>query len=64
VGCRFHDQSLRTYARQIAKRSAGGHIVVIDGALSRNEEKFLRELDASVVRQDLPTFATELAGLL
>jgi hypothetical protein len=38
--------------------------VVIDGELSRNEEKFLRELDASVVRQDLPSFAAELAELL
>ncbi len=64
LGCRFHDQSLRTYARQIAKRSAGGHVVVIDGTLSKNEEKFLRELDASVVRQDLPSFAAELAELL
>jgi hypothetical protein len=64
MGCRFHDQSLRTYARQIAKRSGGDHVVVIDGELSRNEEKFMRELDASVVRRDLPGFATELAELL
>ena len=46
------------------KRSGGGHVVVINGALSKNEEKFLRELDASVVRQDLPAFAAELAELL
>ncbi len=64
LGCRFHDQTLRTYARQLAKRSAGGHVAVVDGALSRNELRFLEELDASVIRQDLGTFAAELAELL
>jgi hypothetical protein len=64
LGCRFHDQALRTYARQIAKRSGGGHVVVIDGELSRNEERFMQELDASVIRRDLAGFAAELAELL
>ena len=29
LGCRFDDQLLRTYARQIAKRSAGPHVAVL-----------------------------------
>ena len=64
VGCRFHDQTLRTYARQIAKRSGGGHVAVVDGALSRNEEKFLAELAVSVIRRDLGGFVAELSELL
>ncbi len=64
LGCRFHDQTLRSYARQIAKRSAGGHIVVIDGSLSRMEQKFIQELGASVIQQDLGAFATELVTTL
>ncbi|MDR3536334.1 MAG: SIR2 family protein [Acetobacteraceae bacterium] len=64
LGCRFHDQTLRTYARQIAKRSAGAHVVVVDSELSRNEQKFLEELGASVVQHDLAAFAMELADNL
>ena len=53
VGCRFHDQMLRTYARQISKRSAGRHVAVVETAkLTRNEAKFLAEIGATVV--DLP----------
>ncbi len=45
LGCRFDDQMLRTYARQITKRSAGGHVAVVDMAtLSRNEGRFLSEI--------------------
>ncbi len=41
LGCRFHDQMLRTYARQIMKRSSGPHFAIADvGALTRNEAKF------------------------
>jgi hypothetical protein len=48
MGCRFHDQLLRTYARQIAKRSRGPHFVVIDPAgLTRNERRFVDELGMS-----------------
>jgi len=44
LGCRFNDQLLRTYARQIIKRSATRHYVVIDGdTLSKNEMRFLAE---------------------
>lgn len=42
IGCRFHDQLLRTYARQIAKRSAPPHYVITEPqALTRNERRFL-----------------------
>ena len=42
VGCRFHDQLLRTYARQIMKRSTTTHHAIVDpAALTKNELKFL-----------------------
>ncbi|MBI5311546.1 MAG: SIR2 family protein [Methylocystis sp.] len=42
VGCRFHDQLLRTYARQIMKRSTTTHHAIVDPAvLTKNELKFL-----------------------
>jgi hypothetical protein len=45
IGCRFHDQLLRNYARQIAKRSRGPHYVVVDPAgLTRNEQWFVDQL--------------------
>ncbi|MGY3443097.1 hypothetical protein ACVW17_003098 [Bradyrhizobium sp. USDA 4473] len=44
VGCRFNDQLLRSYARQVIKRSANTHYAIVDlDALSRNELRFLRE---------------------
>lgn len=53
IGCRFHDQMLRTYARQISKRSAGTHVAVVEVAkLTKNELKFLAEIGCEVV--DLP----------
>jgi len=42
LGCRFHDQLLRTYARQITKRSTTTHhAVVAPETLTKNELKFL-----------------------
>jgi SIR2-like domain len=42
IGCRFHDQLLRTYARQVTKRSGARHYAIVDpAALTRNEVKFL-----------------------
>ncbi len=42
VGCRIHDQLLRTYARQIMKRSTTTHHAIVDPAvLTKNELKFL-----------------------
>lgn len=53
IGCRFHDQMLRTYARQITKRSAGAHVVVAEVAkVTKNEMKFFAEMGLEVV--DLP----------
>ena len=42
LGCRFHDQLLRTYGRQITKRSATTHhAIVTPDLLTKNELKFL-----------------------
>jgi hypothetical protein len=41
IGCRFNDQLLRTYARQVTKRSSTLHYVIVEPeTLSRNEIKF------------------------
>lgn len=41
IGCRFNDQLLRTYARQISKRSASRHYVIVEPTLiSKNELRF------------------------
>ncbi|MBF0165985.1 MAG: SIR2 family protein [Alphaproteobacteria bacterium] len=52
LGCRFHDQIERNFARQIIKRSAEGHMAVIAGELTRNEARFLDEQGVS--RLDMP----------
>src|SRR5271157_1567347 len=42
IGCRFHDQLLRTYARQITKRSAAPHYAIVEPkALTKNERRFI-----------------------
>jgi hypothetical protein len=42
IGCRFNDQLLRTYARQITKRSAAQHYAIVEPqTLSKNELRFL-----------------------
>lgn len=41
IGCRFHDQLLRTYARQVSKRSSGQHFAIVDpDTLTKNELRF------------------------
>ncbi|PCK83565.1 hypothetical protein CPT32_28490 [Rhizobium sophoriradicis] len=41
IGCRFNDQMLRTYARQITKRSNAPRLAVLDAAaLTNNERRF------------------------
>ncbi|WP_431855140.1 SIR2 family protein [Azospirillum sp.] len=52
LGCRFDAEIQRTFARQIAKRSSDRHWAVIEGALSKNEARFL-ELH-NIARVDLP----------
>src|SRR6266567_1271166 len=42
IGCRFNDQLLRTYARQITKRSSALHYAIVEPeTLSKNELRFL-----------------------
>jgi SIR2-like domain len=42
LGCHFHDQLLRSYARQITKRSATPHYVIVEPeTLSKNELRFI-----------------------
>ena len=60
LGCRFDDQMLRIYARQIAKRSAPGHIALLSGPLSRMESRFIDEM--GIRRLDLS--AEAVADLL
>ncbi|MEO5374109.1 MAG: SIR2 family protein [Alphaproteobacteria bacterium] len=58
LGCRFHDQILRGYARQIMKRSAGPHFALLPSDLTANERRFLDEQGIEplfVGLDDLPT---------
>jgi hypothetical protein len=42
IGCRFNDQLLRTYARQITKRSSTTHYAIVEPeTLTKNELRFL-----------------------
>jgi hypothetical protein len=52
LGCRFNHQLTRTYARQIMKRSSDKHWAVIDGPLTRMEQKFIAE--QNITRIDMP----------
>ena len=63
LGCRFHDQMLRTYARQIMKRSAGPHFAVVNAeTLTRNEAKFLVENAIAPIVTPLEEVAATLIG--
>ncbi|MBA3039005.1 MAG: SIR2 family protein [Alphaproteobacteria bacterium] len=63
LGCRFHDQMLRTYARQILKRSKGPHYAVMTGeALTRNERRFLTENGITLVDMPLHQAVDLLVG--
>lgn len=63
VGCRFHDQMLRTYARQIMKRSAGPHFAIVEAAaLTRNEAKFLADQDIRTIDLPLDAAVDALVG--
>lgn len=58
IGCRFNDQLLRTYARQITKRSADAHYALVEPAsLSRNELRFLVEQGLTPLAIALPRAA-------
>lgn len=63
LGCRFHDQMLRTYAKQISKRSAGPHFAVVDVAGStKNEMKFYALHDITVLDLPLARAAALIVG--
>lgn len=63
LGCRFHDQMLRTYARQIVKRSAGPHACVADLAtLTVNERRFLAAEGIALIDLPLAEAVQVLAG--
>ncbi|POF33863.1 SIR2 family NAD-dependent protein deacylase [Roseibium marinum] len=59
LGCRFHDQLLRTYARQIMKRSTGPHYAILDPAdtLTRNEVRFLAAQEIVPISASVDTAA-------
>ena len=52
LGCRFNNQLTRTYARQVMKRSSDKHWAVIEGPLTRMEQKFIAE--QNITRIDMP----------
>ncbi|SOD93967.1 SIR2 family NAD-dependent protein deacylase [Caenispirillum bisanense] len=62
LGCRFYDQMLRTYARQIMKRSVGPYYAVLAETPTKNEEKFFAELGIQVLALPLAEAAAVLAG--
>lgn len=63
LGCRFHDQMLRTYARQIIKRSVGPHACVADAAtLTTNEQRFLAAENIVLIDMPLAEATRHLLG--
>jgi len=62
LGCRFDDQMLRMFARQIVKRSGGPHLAVLDGPLSRMETRFLEAEGIARVDLDLAGVAGAIAA--
>lgn len=55
LGCRMNDQTLRSYARQIRKRSGDQHYIVVEpGVLTRNEEKFIEQQGMTPIACPLP----------
>ncbi len=63
LGCRFHDQMLRIYAKQITKRSAGGHVAIADlGAATKNEVRFYADMGVTVLDMPLTKASEILVG--
>ena len=52
MGCRFSNQLTRTYARQVMKRSSDTHWAIIEGPLTRMEQRFIAE--QNITRIDMP----------
>lgn len=59
LGCRFDDQLLRTYARQLLKSAGRDRYAVLEGPLSKGEGRFLAE--QGITRVDLPLAEVALA---
>jgi hypothetical protein len=63
LGCRFDDQMLRSYARQIAKRSAGPHYVLAEPeGMSKNELRFISEQKMVLLRFPLAAALEQICG--
>lgn len=62
LGCRFSTQLERGFARQIMKRSSDRHWAVIEGPLTKNEAKFLREQNIARIDAPLADFVASLTG--
>jgi hypothetical protein len=62
LGCRFTTQLERSFARQVMKRSSDRHWAVIEGALTKNEAKFLREQNIERIDMPLADFVASLTG--
>lgn len=62
LGCRFDDQLVRSFARQIMKRSGGRHRALIPGELTRMELRFLEEQGIERIDLDLSTLAAALTA--
>ncbi len=62
LGCRFATQIERSYARQIMKRSSERHWAVVEGPVTKNEEKFFAEQNITRIDAPLRDFVAELTG--
>ena len=60
LGCRFDDQLLRSFARQISKRSTDTHWAVLPDAPTRMEARFLAEQGIERVALSLGAFLDAL----
>ncbi len=61
LGCRFDDQLVRTFARQIMKRSSDRHFAVFDAEPTRNEQRFLAEQRIERLPMTAEAFSAALA---
>ncbi|WP_210208735.1 SIR2 family protein, partial [Rhodoplanes roseus] len=64
IGCRFDDQMLRLYARQIMKRSKGPYFALVEPeGLTRNELRFFETEAITPLAVSPAKFAERLAEL-
>ena len=62
LGCRFSTQVERAFAQQIMKRSSDRHWAVLPETPTRNEARFLEQLNIERIALPLAAFAGSLAG--